>query len=648
MKLHIDVETFSEVDIKTSGAYKYIESDTFEILLIAYCYDYNPIKIVDCLKEELPEDLILGLLDSEITKCAHNAKFERLVFKKIGYDIPVEQWECSAIKAAYCGLTLPLAKVSQILNLGDKGKLKTGSQLIRYFCIPRKPTKNNPSTRNYPEDDPEKWIEFQNYCINDVEAEREILRILSKYSLPDFEIDNYRLDQKINDRGVKIDKVFARNAVMFDKRYTEKIRKEITKISGIENPNSAKQLKEWLSIQLGQEIKSIAKEKLEPLLKSVDSGPVLDVLKLRKKSSKTSIKKYSAMLKCMCEDDRIRGLIQFYGANRTGRYAGRLVQVQNLPRNYEKFLDFIRQIVRNGDYDLFTMLYDDVSRFLSQLVRTAFIPEEGKIFAVADFSAIEARVIAWLAQEFWRLKVFETHGKIYEASASKMFGVPIEQITKGSDLRYKGKVAELALGYQGSVGALKNMGGEKMGLSTPEMKSIVDKWRRANPAIVSLWRSVENCAKRAIRTRQLVNSKHRLVYNYNGEVLTIKLPSGRKLYYYKPTFTLNRFGGESIQYYGIVQKTSQWGLIDTYGGKLVENIIQAIARDILAYSMSKIDKAGFEIVMHVHDEVITETNIHNGKISLDNLCEIMGEDIPWAPGLPLEADGYLTEFYKKD
>lgn len=667
-KLHIDIETYSSIDIMKAGAYKYCESLDFEILMVAYAFNDDPIVIIDLAQgEQLPIEFIEALHDPKIEKHAHNATFERNAFKAIGYNIPIEQWHCSAIKAAYCGLPLSLQMVSEALKLEEKGKLSTGKALIRYFCIPCKPTKvNGQRRRNFPHHDPEKWEELKLYCINDVVAEREIGRILKDYKIPEFERQNYILDQKINDRGILIDLKMAANAVSIDEKHSEVLKNQLIELTGLENPNSAAQLKKWLGNAMGKEITSLAKDVMPDLIAEAESDTVKQVLALRKKSSKTSTKKYVAMLNCACDDGRAHGLFQFYGANRTGRWAGRLVQLQNLRRNSLKDLNGARNAFSSGDYGLVTMMYENISDTLSQLIRTSFIAKTGYTFAVADFSAIEARVIAWLAHEQWRLDVFNTHGKIYEASASMMFGLPLEQCQKEEKgglpgIRDKGKVAELALGYQGSVGALKKMGGEAMGLSEPEMKNIVQKWRKANANIVTFWKNVETYAKAAVkRKRKFVLKKHRnLEFDYDGNVLTIKLPSGRKLFYQSPQITTNRFGQESLKYKGVDQVTKKWWWVDSYGGKFVENIVQAVARDLLADSMLRLNDADFNIVMHVHDEVVCEIedyNLHEDPMAqevgnehmLDRMCEIMGTPIPWAEGLPLNADGYLTPFYKKD
>lgn len=648
-KLHIDIETYSSVNISDAGAYKYMESIDFEILMVAYAFNNEDIKIVDLAQgEELPADFIKKLQDPKIEKWAHNAAFERNAFKVYGFDIPASEWRCSAIKAGYCGFPLSLEMVSNAMNLGDKGKLATGKALIKYFCVPIKPTgANRGAQRNFPWDNIEKWNEFKLYCINDVEAEREIDLRLEKYEIPLFELNNYFLDQKINDRGIKIDLDMAAKAVSINNKNSTILLHRIKEITGVDNPNSAAQIKSWLSEAMQKEITGLAKGDIPKLMEETESALILEVLDLRQKSSKTSVKKYTAMLNAACDNLRGHGLFQFYGASRTGRWAGRIIQLQNLPRNYLKDLDLARKMVKANDFDLLEMCFNNVADTLSQLIRTAFIPEENKIFGVSDFSAIEARVIAWLAGEEWRQEVFSTHGKIYEASASKMFNVPIESIGKGSDLRYKGKVAELALGYQGAVGALKVMGGESMGLTELEMKDIVKKWRLANKQIVKLWKDVEASAIRAYKNKSVVKTKF-FVYEYDGKVLTIELPSGRKLFYQQPYLTENPWGQEALGFYGLNQETKQWNKISAYGGKFVENIVQAVARDLLAYSLMQLDAAGFDIVMHVHDEVVCELDINQGENKLKEMETIMGIAPDWAEGLILTADGYLTEFYKKD
>jgi len=650
-KLHIDIETYSSIDIFTSGAYKYMESVDFEILMVAYAFDDEQIKIVDLASGEvLPQKFIKALLDPSIEKWAHNANFERQAFIKYGYNIPVKQMFCSAVKAAYCGLPLSLAAVSEALGLGDKGKLATGKALIKFFSCPIKPTKaNNNSHRNFPEADPQKWEEFKLYCIQDVEAEREICSILANYEICDFERNNYILDQKINDIGILVDIDMAKAAYDMDGLFSKDMLSKMKKLTGLENPNSPAQLKKWLSTATNKDIKTLAKDSLPLLIEQSESVAVKSLLDMRTKTSKSSVKKYTAMLNCACEDNRVRGLFQFYGANRTGRWAGRLVQLQNLPQNHLVDLKEARNLVKSRDYDHMEMVYDDISSVLSQLIRTTFIAKPNHTFAVADFSAIEARVVAWLANEEWRIDVFRGHGKIYEASAAMMFNVPIEEVTKGSDLRAKGKNAELALGYQGAIGAMKRMGGDKMGLSDAEMKAIVIKWRKANKAIVAFWDKSEKYAIEAFVKKQRIETEFRgIAFSCDEDTLMIHLPSGRNLSYREPQLATNKFGTMCLTYKGIDQLTKKWVSIDTYGGKIVENIVQALSRDILAHSMSRLDQEGFVITMHVHDEAICEIPLKDQENTLKRMCEIMSENIPWADGLPLNADGYLTEFYKKD
>jgi len=653
-KLHVDIETFSSIDITTSGMYKYTESVDFEILMIAYAIDNNPIQMIDLvLGDKLPREFVDNLLDESVEKWAHNANFERQSFKQIGFDIPVEQWHCTAIKAAYCGLPLGLDAVSKALKLEDKGKSSTGKALIKYFCCPIKPTKvNGGIKRNFPGDSfvsLEKWEEFKLYCMQDVEAEREIDNRLEHYEMPDFERRNYILDQKINDRGVLIDLDMAKSAIKVNDLFAKDLSTKIKNLTGVENSNSAAQLKKWLEGVLQKEIKSLAKDTIPDLIKESESDTVKEVLRLRQMASRTSIKKYLAMVNCACYNTRAHGLFQFYGANRTGRWAGRLIQLQNLRRNYIKDIDLARETIKQGDYDYINMLYEDVADLLSQLIRTAIKAKENHTFTVADFSAIEARVIAWLANEQWRLDVFNTHGKIYEASASMMFNIPLESITKGSPERDKGKVAELALGYGGSLGALRKMGGEDMGLSDPEMTAIVKKWRLASPAIVKFWKNLETCAIKAYKKKERVASEFgNIFFDCNDEALTIELPSGKKLFYRNPSLTENQWGAVSLRYKGMNQVTKQWEHVDTYGGKLAENIVQAVARDLLAEAMLRLDKNGFPIAMHVHDEVVAEVLKENSEITLEKMCSIMGEEVSWAKGLRLPADGYITEFYKKD
>lgn len=654
--LFIDVETYSSVDIKESGAYKYIESPDFEILIIGYALDDGPVKIVDLAQgEEMPEEFEEALLDPDYVKVAHNAVFERLSFKRIGYNVPAEQWYCTSVKAAYCGLPLSLDGVSKALNLTDK-KLDTGKALIKYFSCPCKATRvNGMRTRNYPEHAPEKWEMYKEYNKYDVLAEREIFQKLSAYEIPDIERRMYVLDQNINDRGILVDMELAQSAIAVDNKYTTLLTNHAKELTGLENPNSPAQIRQWIEKTTGHAVLSLSKESMPDLLEEFKNYPeVIELLNTRKKLSKTSIKKYYAMLNCAMKDNRCRGLFQFYGANRTGRWAGRLLQLQNLSKNHISHIETPRELIRARDWETVEMLYDDVADILSQLVRTALIAPKGKTFAVADFSAIEARVISWLANEKWRMDVFRGDGKIYEATGSKMFNVPISAITKGSVLRDKSKISELALGYEGSLGALKRMGGERMGLSDTEMMSLVRKWRSANPAIVDMWKEIDEASKEAVRYRRPVTCTCRnIIFDCDGEFMTIQLPSGRKLFYVNPMFKDKKIGRSTmptrvLYYGGIIQETNQWGEIDTYGGKLTENIVQAIARDLLGNSMLNMQEEGFAITMHVHDEVIAEIPLENAEEHYNNMVKAMERVPVWAPDFPLKADGYITPFYLKD
>lgn len=654
--LFIDIETYSSVDIKDCGAYKYIASPDFEILIVGYAFDDGPVQIIDLLQgEELPQEFIDALYDPDCKKHAHNATFERLSFRRVGFDIPIDQWYCTAVKAAYCGLPFSLDEVSKRLDLENK-KLDTGKLLIKYFSCPCKPTKvNGGRTRNYPEHAPDKWEMYKEYNKYDVLAEREIYNLLLDYEIPAFERELYILDQEVNDRGIMIDRQLATSAIDIDNKSTEQLTKEAQLLTGLANPNSGAQLRAWLEKQTGEPVESLSKEALPGLYDAFRGHSlVLQVLDLKKKLSKTSIKKYYAMINCATDDDRVRGTFQFYGASRTGRWAGRLLQLQNLSKNHLDNIDLPREVVRSGDIDTANMLYDDIPDLLSQLVRTAIIAPDGYTLSVADFSAIEARVISWFANEEWRMDVFRGDGKIYEATGAKMFGVPISAIKKGSPLRDKSKISELALGYEGSLGALRRMGGERMGLSDAEMISLVRKWRDANPKIVSMWHEVEECAHDAVRYRKrIVGVNGKLVFDSDGKYLTIQLPSGRQLFYMHPRFKKKRIGRSSqlsdiLCYDGIVQETKQWGDIETYGGKLTENIVQATARDLLGHAMLQLKDAGYKIIMHVHDEAIAEIpDDGNAKEYYDNMVKIMSNPPQWAHDLPLNADGYITKFYKK-
>ncbi len=647
--LSIDIETYSSVDLAKCGVYTYTEAEDFEILLFGYAFDDEPVQVVDLASgEPLPHHVLQALTDPNVIKTAFNANFERTcIAKHFGYRMPPWQWRCTQVHALTLGLPIHLEGVAKAMKLKQQ-KDTAGKLLIRYFSMPCKPTKaNGRRTRNLPEHAPEKWEQFKTYCRKDVEVEREIRKALERFPVPPIEQRLWELDQKINDYGVQIDPDLVTNAITCDTQYQERLIKEAARLTGLDNPKSVVQLKTWLLEAEGLEVESLNKESVPELLKQTESDTVKRVLELRQEMAKTSVKKYQAMDRARCQDNRIRGLLQFYGANRTGRWAGRLVQVQNLPKNDLPDLDLARQLLIAGEYETLELLYESVPAVLSQLIRTAFVPAEGRRFIVADFSAIEARVVAWYAGEKWRLDVFNTHGKIYEASAAAMFKVPIETITKGNPLRQKGKIAELALGYQGGVGALINMGALKMGLKEEELPELVNTWRQANPAIVQFWYDVERAAIEAVRDKTAVHLHHGLVFSYESGILFIRLPSGRRLAYVRPRIeTDERFGKPALTYEGAEQGTKQWGRINTYGGKLVENIVQATARDCLAEAMLRLDAAGYKIVMHVHDEVVLEMPHSTG--SLEEVCEIMSQPIKWAPGLPLQADGFECDYYKKE
>lgn len=654
--LFIDVETYSSVDIKESGAYKYIESPDFEILIVGYALDDGPVKTIDLAQGNvMPEEFEEALLDHECLKIAHNAVFERLCFTRIGYNIPAEQWYCTSVKAAYCGLPLSLDGVSKALDLADK-KLDTGKSLIKYFSCPCKATRiNGMRMRNYPNHAPEKWEMYKEYNRYDVLAEREIFKRLEKYEIPDIERKMYVLDQNINDRGILVDIELAESAIAVDNEYTSILTKQAQQLTGLENPNSPVQIRKWIEDRTGNAVLSLSKESMPDLFKEFADYPdVLELLNIRKKLSKTSIKKYYAMLNCAMKDNRVRGTFQFYGANRTGRWAGRLLQLQNLSKNHISHIEVPRELIRKRDWETVEIMYDDVADILSQLVRTALIASPGKVFSVADFSAIEARVISWLANEKWRMDVFRGDGKIYEATGAKMFNVPISSITKGSVLRDKSKISELALGYEGSLGALKRMGGERMGLSDTEMMSLVRKWRLANPAIVDMWKEIDEASKEAVRYQRPVSCTCRnIIFDCDGEFMTIKLPSGRKLFYYGPRFKDKKIGRSTMPtrvlcYEGVVQETKQWGEIDTYGGKLTENIVQAISRDLLGNSMLNLENSGYYPVCHIHDECLVEVPEENAQTYYETMANIMSRPPEWASDLPLRADGYTTPFYLKD
>lgn len=654
--LSIDIETYSSVDIKKSGMYKYALSDDFQILLFAYSIDFGEVKIIDLAKGEiLPEVIIQALDDKNIIKHAYNAPFEWWCLNQAGYKTSIEQWRDTMFHGLYCGYTAGLGATGTAIGLPqDKKKDTTGKALIKLFCVPCKPTKKNGGRlRNLPHHEPEKWELFKNYCIQDVVTETEIYKRLSNFPVPQEEQDLWVLDQKINAYGVKIDTELVRGALNINNVITAELTEEAVQITKLDNPNSAAQLGKWLKEKTGQDIENLQKGTVSELIGSLEDKEAVRVLEIRQELAKTSIKKYVAMEEAICPDGRIRGLLQFYGANRTGRWAGRLVQVQNLPRNYLETLDYAREIVKSQDADFLKLVYGNVSDTLSQLIRTAFIPSEGHKFVVADFSAIEARVIAWLAREQWRQEVFATHGKIYEASASQMFGVPIELIKKGNPeyaLRQKGKVAELALGYGGSSGALIAMGALDMGLEEKELPDVVRRWRNANKRITDLWYGIENAVIKLMETGETQGLKG-IVFSreidliYGQDFLTIKLPSGRKLFYPKPHLKENRFGSNALHYFGVNQTTKKWEVQETYGGKLVENIVQAISRDCLAVTLKRLESEGLQTVMHIHDEAVIDADLN---VDLEKVCELMGQPIEWAPGLLLKAAGFESSYYMKD
>ena len=643
--LSIDIETYSSVDLKKCGVYKYSQSDDFEILLFSYSVDGGEVELVDLANgESIPQEIIDTLTDNTITKWAFNATFERICLSRYlglptGEYLNPVSWHCSMIWSATLGLPLSLEGVGIVLGL-DKQKLSEGKNLIRYFCIPCAPTKvNGGRTRNHPHHDKEKWEAFKTYNIRDVEVEMAIQAKLSRFPVSEEIWKEYQLDQTINDRGILVDSDFADEAIKMDERSRELTQVKLQQITGLENPNSVLQLREWLKDN-GCETQSLDKKSVIELLQST-TGSVHEALLLRQELAKSSVKKYLAMENYAGDDNRARGLFQFYGANRTGRFAGRGIQLQNLPQNHMSDLEEVRALVKAGNHQALELLYDSTPKVLSELIRTAFIPKEGMKFIVADFSAIEARVIAWLAGEDWRLEVFQKGGDIYCASASQMFGVPVEKNGVNGHLRQKGKVAELANGYGGSVGALKAMGALEMGLMEEELQPLVNSWRDANPNIVDLWWSVDRAVKDCIKSRS-VTSTHGIKFIYQSGFLFIELPSGRKLAYVKPRMGINKFGGESVTYEGVGQ-TKKWERIDSYGPKFVENIVQAIARDLLCYAMEELKD--YLIVAHVHDEIIIETEMNT---SVDEIVKIMCKSPLWAKDLQLDADGYECMFYQKD
>ena len=659
--ISIDIETYSGNDLNKCGVYKYVQHPDFDILLFGYAVDGGEVHVVDLAAgEEIPEEIVASLSDEDVTKWAFNSNFERICLSEwlrrnhpehfssysvegdsVGEYLDPRGWKCSMIWSAYMGLPLSLAGVGAVLGLEEQ-KLKEGKDLIRYFCGPCKPTKSNGGrTRNLPEHDPEKWDLFKFYNRRDVEVEQSIQKKLHNFTVPDSVWEEFWLDQEINDRGILLDLRLVKNAIALDEISKDKLSDAMKDLTELENPNSVAQMKQWLSDQ-GVEAESLGKKDVAKMIADEDiDEDVTEALRLRQQLAKSSVKKYQAMQTAVCNDGRARGMFQFYGANRSGRWAGRIIQLQNLPQNHMDDLEQARGLVRNGDYEALTMLYDSVPNVLSELIRTAFVSGDGNKFCVADFSAIEARVLSWLAGEQWRTDVFVNNGDIYCASASAMFGVPVEKHGQNAELRQKGKIAELALGYGGSVGALKSMGAIEMGLTEEELQPLVDSWRSANPNIVRFWWDVDRAVKKAVKQREPSELKG-IRFECRSGMLFITLPSGRMLAYVKPRMGENRFGGESVTYEG-VGGTKKWERIESYGPKFVENIVQAISRDILCYAMRTLSHC--RICAHVHDELIIEIR---KDASLAAICEQMGRTPPWAEGLVLRADGYETQFYKKD
>jgi DNA polymerase len=659
-ELDRDLETYSSNDLSKSGVYKYSEADDFEILLFGYSADGGEVQVIDLASgESIPDEIIDALTDDDVIKWAHNSQFERICLSRYLRDRGVsldpfhdnhplstecakylnpESWRCSMIWGAYLGLPLSLDKVGTVLKL-EQRKMSEGKALIRYFCIPCAPTKSNGGrTRNLPTDDPEKWEIFKSYNKRDVEVEIQIKARLQGFPVPDFVWDEYHIDQEINDRGILIDMELVDSAIAMDDRSKQELSDKMKELTHLDNPGSVQQMKQWLADN-GMEMESLGKKEVTAAIKTAPPE-LANILTLRQQLARSSVKKYQAMKTAVCKDGRAHGMFQFYGANRSGRWAGRIIQLQNLPQNHIPDLEQARALVKTGDYEMVSMLYGDVPDTLSQLIRTAFIPKPGYKFIVSDFSAIEARVLSYLANEKWRIDVFNNSGDIYCASASAMFGVPVEKHGQNAHLRQKGKIAELALGYGGSVGALKAMGALDMGLTEDELYPLVSSWRTANPNIVQFWWDVDRCVTDTVQ-KHIRTETHGIIFSYKSGMMFITLPSGRRLSYVKPRMGLNRFGSESVTYMGI-GSTKKWERIESYGPKFVENIVQAISRDILAYAMKTLRCCA--IVGHVHDELIIECD---PRVSLDAVCEQMGRTPPWVPGLKLNADGYECQFYMK-
>lgn len=662
--LSIDIETRSSVDIAKAGAYKYAQSPDFQILLFAYQFGEDPVEIIDFTDgETLPKELVSALKNPKVIKHAYNAAFEWYCLNRAGFETPIDQWRCTMVHGLYCGYTAGLDATGKAIGLPqDKQKLAIGKALIRYFCVPCKPTRSNGNrTWNQPWHDPEKWKLFKEYCRQDVVTEHAILARLKQFPMPEKEQKQWQMDILMNAYGVRVDTELIEGALYIDGISTQELTDEAIRLTGLLNPNSATQLVPWLNEHSRKQetdpdvFQDIQKTTVAEALEKPGDLPeeVLQMLSIRQQLGKTSIKKYVAMDTAKGEGDRVRGLTQYYGANRTGRWAGRLVQMQNLPRNYIKTLDYARKVVKAKNYEGLRLLYGNVPDTLSQLIRTAFIPSKGNKFVVADFSAIEARVIAWLAGEQWVNEVFATHGKIYEATASQMFGVPVDRIAKGNPeyaLRQKGKVATLALGYQGGTSALIAMGALQMGLTEEELPDIVHRWRQANPRIRDVWYAVENAALSVMQTAQ-PQAIYGLIFALEGDLvygqsfLTVKLPSGRKLYYPKPFLKENQFGKLALHYYTVGQQSRKWEVASTYGGKMTENIVQAVARDCLAVTLERIAAKHLQVVFHVHDEVIIDAPM---ETTVDEICDLMAEPIPWAPGLILKGAGFESSYYMKD
>ena len=641
--LEADIESFSDVDLVKCGVYAYADSPAFEILLFAYSFDGGETQIIDLAQgEKLPAEVEEAIFDVSVTKTAYNANFERTCLSKyFGRYIPPESWHCSAVQAAMLALPRSLEDVGRVLGL-DEQKMKEGKELIRYFCVPCKPTKaNGGRIRNLPCHAPEKWELFKTYCKRDVDVEKSIRRKLHNFPIPESEMELYRLDQRINDRGVLVDMGLVEQAIACERLHKEVVTKRAYELTGLENPNSVAQLKGWLG-DMGMEAESLSKKAVAEMIAETD-GEVEELLKLRLMLAKTSVKKYEAIERSACSDGRVHGMLMFYGANRSGRWSGKNVQLHNLPKNYIPDLELARNLVKQGRFEDIELLYDSTPNVLSELIRTAFIPKQGCRFVVADFSAIEARVMGWLSGEEWVLDVFRGDGKLYEMTASRMFGIPMAEIGKGSSERAKGKVASLACQYGGSSGALVSMGALDMGLTEDELPPLVAAWRKANPHMVQFWWDVDAAAIKAVTEKQKTKVG-KIIFEYKSGILFITLPSGRKLSYVKPRMAVNRFGRDGLTYEGI-SENKKWSRIETYGPKLVENIVQGTARDLLAEAMLRVEEKGYPIVMHCHDEIIAE--VPEGSGSVDEMCGIMAVQPEWAEGLPLRADGYQCSFYQK-